>query len=105
MYARERRRGQAKFHRLVLARDEGKCTKCGRTRDQLSGIYPDLKELIADHIFPLDLGGTDDISNGQTHCFFCDVILGFGWRARYRKTEREEEERAGRARYFAEERL
>lgn len=59
--------------------------------------------LIADHIAPKKYGGTDDVENGQTHCFFCD--LRFGWRARYKKTERvetEEEERRGRAAAFAE---
>ena len=103
MFARERRKGQAKFHRLIVARDEGKCTKCGRTVDQLTGAYPDLKMLIADHITPVKLGGTDDISNGQTHCFFCD--LKFGWRARYRKVSSEEEEHASSRRYFAQERV
>jgi len=105
LYAREQRRDQAKFHRLVVARDEGKCTKCGRTVNQLTGVYPDLKMLIADHINPLGIGGTNDVSNGQTHCFFCDVILGFGWRSRYKKGSSEEEERAIRARHYAQERI
>jgi len=61
--------------------------------------------LIADHITPKMLGGTDDVDNGQTHCFFCDVILGFGWRSRYKKGRTEEEERGVRARVFAQEQV
>ncbi len=78
---REQRRRQAEFHRRVVARDGGKCTKCGRTVFELVGVYPDLKQLIADHILPESRGGTNETSNGQTLCFLHN--LSFGWRARY----------------------
>jgi hypothetical protein len=46
--------------------------------------------LIADHITPKMLGGTDETSNGQTFCFFDN--LKYGWRSRYKtQSERQRE--------------
>jgi 5-methylcytosine-specific restriction endonuclease McrA len=86
--SKEARRDQARFHRQVLAKDGNKCSACGRRREELAGVYPDLQQLIADHILPLSLGGSNNPSNGQTLCFFDN--LKFGWRARY-KTRKSDE--------------
>ncbi len=85
-----RRGSQSVFHRKVLDRDGNRCVVCRRSVEQLSGIYPDLKMLIADHIIPVALGGTDDPANGRTLCFFHNGM--FGWRARYKKASVDEGE-------------
>lgn len=68
---KERRRGQAKFRRAVLKRDNYTCMNCGRHLSELEeGEF-----LIADHIIPLSLGGTNDIDNGRTLCSTCEPIV------------------------------
>ena len=98
LYSREGRRDQASFHKRVYAAAGGRCKYCRRMRHQLLGAYPDLKKMIADHITPLNLGGSNETKNGQLLCFFCN--LKFGWQARYKQAMDEERERR---RYFAEE--
>jgi hypothetical protein len=66
---------------------------CGRRRDELAGVYPDLRQLIADHILPLSKGGSNDPRNGQTLCFFDNLKLG--WRARYKTRGRDETQTEG----------
>ncbi len=45
----------------VLDRDHHTCQSCGTT-----------KKLTIDHIIPLNLGGTHDLSNFQTLCQSCN---------------------------------
>lgn len=47
------------------------CAACGKCP---SGIWPDV--LCRDHVVPLTLGGTDDISNIQPLCNLCNVTKG-----------------------------
>ena len=47
--------------KAILERDGYKCVVCGR--GEKDGV-----ELVVDHIRPMDKGGTNDISNGQTLC-------------------------------------
>jgi len=102
LYSKEKRRDQGDFHRRVYAAAGGKCKYCGRTQHQLLGAYPDLKMMIADHITPLKLGGSNETKNGQLLCFFCN--LKFGWQSRYRKAEigTKDEQQRERRRWFAE---
>jgi len=43
--------------------------------------------MIADHITPLGIGGSNETKNGQLLCFFCN--LKFGWQARYKQAQEE----------------
>lgn len=81
-YMNERRGNQSRFHNMILARDDHRCVKCGRTRNELSGVPPDEAKLFADHIIPVALGGTDTPDNGQTLCALHNRF--FGWQARYK---------------------
>lgn len=83
LLTQEERRQQAVFHRAIVKRDGYRCTICGRGVADLAGVYPDLKALWADHIVPRTLGGSDELSNGRTLCFFDN--LQHGWRVRYAK--------------------
>lgn len=49
----------------VFARDEGRCRRCGST-----------KNLSVDHIIPVKNGGTDDMDNLQTLCRKCNSQKG-----------------------------
>ena len=98
LYSQERRRDQADFHNRVYAAAGGRCKYCGRMRHQLAGAYPDLRQMIADHITPLKLGGSNETKNGQLLCFFCN--LKFGWQARYKQAE---QTRAQTIRFIIEE--
>ncbi len=51
----------------IFKRDKHKCVVCGRGEKE--GV-----ELIADHIKPKDLGGTNDLENGQTLCMQHNLI-------------------------------
>ena len=82
VYTYEQRKAQGRFHSLILKKDGYKCVMCGRTKEQLTGSYPDLKMLIADHLNPKSRGGTDTADNGRTLCFMHNLM--FGWRARYK---------------------
>ncbi len=50
-----------KIRKAILEKDNYKCIVCGRGIDD--GV-----ELVVDHIKPMDVGGTNDINNGQTLC-------------------------------------
>ena len=49
----------------VFERDHHKCQKCGATED-----------LTIDHIIPLALGGSNDLSNFHTLCQSCNSSKG-----------------------------
>jgi 5-methylcytosine-specific restriction enzyme A len=49
----------------VFKRCEYKCVECGRTKQETS--------LEIDHIMPLSLGGTDELSNLQILCKNCNI--------------------------------
>jgi hypothetical protein len=51
----------------VLKRDNYKCQICGKS----PSTYPELS-LEVDHILPVSKGGTNDIENLQTLCFYCN---------------------------------
>ena len=51
----------------VMKRDNYKCLICGKS----PAIYPELP-LEVDHILPVSKGGTNDIENLQTLCFYCN---------------------------------
>ncbi len=48
----------------VLERDRHQCQSCGKTEQE--------SELNIDHIIPLAMGGSNDISNLQTLCRPCN---------------------------------
>jgi 5-methylcytosine-specific restriction endonuclease McrA len=48
----------------VLERDRHQCQSCGKTEQET--------ELTVDHIIPLAMGGSNDISNLQTLCRQCN---------------------------------
>jgi 5-methylcytosine-specific restriction endonuclease McrA len=49
---------------FVFKRDNFTCKGCGNSCDQV--------RLTIDHIIPLSKGGSNDISNLQTLCLFCN---------------------------------
>lgn len=56
------------WRKAILNRDNFKCKECGR-------ILHDTSKLHADHIIPIELGGSRyDLSNGQTLCISCHGI-------------------------------
>lgn len=64
----------------VLERDSYRCKYCGRSPKTTEGL-----EIVVDHIIPLELGGTNDMTNLLTACFECNegkkdrrlAIIGF----------------------------
>lgn len=64
----------------VLERDQYHCKYCGRSPKTTEGL-----ELVVDHIIPLDLNGTNDMTNLITACFECNegkkdrrlAVIGF----------------------------
>ena len=50
-----------KIKEKIFKRDNYKCVVCGRGRK-------DSVEICADHVIPLDRGGTNTLENGQTLC-------------------------------------
>ena len=50
--------------KYVFERDRNQCQSCGKTDRET--------QLTIDHIIPLALGGTNDISNLQTLCNTCN---------------------------------
>lgn len=56
------------------------CAACGSLP---TGLWPDV--LCRDHVIPLSLGGTDDISNIQPLCNLCNVTKGNRHSTDYRK--------------------
>lgn len=54
----------SKVRKLVFDRDGNCCKSCGKTDQETN--------LTIDHIIPLALGGSNDISNLQTLCFDCN---------------------------------
>ncbi|MDY6804813.1 MAG: HNH endonuclease [Cyanobacteriota bacterium] len=50
--------------KYVFDRDRNQCQSCGKTGSET--------QLTIDHIIPLALGGTNDISNLQTLCRPCN---------------------------------
>lgn len=64
----------------VVAKYGGCCLCCGRIP---IGIWPDV--LTRDHVIPLKRGGSDDISNIQPLCNFCNVTKGERHCADYRQ--------------------
>ncbi len=56
-----------KVKETIFKKDGYKCVYCGRGRKD--GV-----ELCADHIIPLDKGGTNTLDNGQTLCMQCNLI-------------------------------
>jgi 5-methylcytosine-specific restriction endonuclease McrA len=55
----------------VLKRDSFKCTKCGRSPANNTGV-----ELHIDHIVPYSKGGETELSNLQTNCSECNLGKG-----------------------------
>ncbi|MDR1947658.1 MAG: DEAD/DEAH box helicase family protein [Desulfovibrio sp.] len=53
----------------VFTRDNDTCLRCGKKRNR--GVV-----LNIDHIMPISLGGTNDLSNLQTLCKFCNNMKG-----------------------------
>lgn len=51
--------------KYVYQRDNYQCKSCGKTQHEII--------LNIDHIIPLALGGSNDISNLQTLCVTCNV--------------------------------
>lgn len=51
----------------VLKRDNYKCLICGKS----PSTHPELS-LEVDHILPVSKGGTNDLENMQTLCFYCN---------------------------------
>jgi len=51
----------------VLKRDNYKCLICGKS----PSTHPELS-LEVDHILPVSKGGTNDLENLQTLCFYCN---------------------------------
>ena len=58
---------KARLRRSTLARDSWTCRGCGMV--DRSG-----RSLQADHIIPLDLGGTNDLENMQVLCIGCHSV-------------------------------
>ena len=59
-----RRRFSQAERNLIYNRTEGHCGICGR--------FIPLQEYTIDHIIPLSKGGTNDLSNLQACCSFCN---------------------------------
>jgi len=67
------------FRFEVFKRDNFTCAKCGKRKSYISKFdgkeYPDDRNLIADHIKPLAIGGEMwDMDNLQTLCINCNKI-------------------------------
>lgn len=60
----ERRRLTAEERQRVYEKFDGRCAYCGRKIT--------IKEMQADHVVPLHLGGADDISNLYPACRACN---------------------------------
>lgn len=56
-----------KVKEAIFKKDGYKCVWCGRGKKD--GV-----EICADHIIPLDKGGTNTVENGQTLCMQCNLI-------------------------------
>jgi len=61
----------------VYQRDRHQCQSCGKTTPEIS--------LSIDHIVPLALGGTNDLSNLQTLCLPCNQRKKHHYDPRFRR--------------------
>jgi 5-methylcytosine-specific restriction endonuclease McrA len=61
----------------ILARDNHQCKSCGRTASEVS--------LQIDHIVPLAKGGSNDMSNFQVLCKYCNQKKSSKFDSRFRR--------------------